>query len=501
MVAYTVFFFLITLIVGGIGIDLMRFEMERTKLQNTLDRAVLAAADLDQESPPADVVRDYFNKADLSASLADPTVDEGLNYRIVSAEAQTAITTQFTHMLGIDTMYAPASSTAEERIEGVEISMVLDVSGSMHSNNRLTNLKPAARSFVDTVLALTDLDDISISLVPYNTQVSAGDDILRHLNVTDEHDYSHCVNFDAAHFNTTALSSTEELERTGHFDIFTYSSGNLSAPICSTRSALSIAPLSNDGDGLKRQINQLVAGGNTSIDVGMKWATALLDPSMRGTVTNMISDGTVNNVFAGRPTSYEDGETVKVIVVMTDGQNTTQYQLKDQYREGNSDVWYNSNSGRYSLYIGSRAGNNKYFWPNNNSWNDHPYGQGSSESGSAVRLTYPQLWHKISMASNARYNYTNAIGSSAAWNTWYYGTYDTQLNGGVKDSRLQSICQAAKDNGVVIYAIGFEATTHGENELRDCASSPSHFFDVDGLEIADAFSAIASSISQLRLTQ
>ena len=39
------------------------------------------------------------------------------------------------------------------------------------------------------------------------------------------------------------------------------------------------------------------------------------------------------------------------------------------------------------------------------------------------------------------------------------------------------------------------------NVMRDCASSPSHFFRVEGVEIEDAFEAIARQINQLRLTQ
>ena len=48
----TIFIFLSMLAVGGIGVDLMRMERDRTELQYTLDRAVLAAADLDQTQTP-----------------------------------------------------------------------------------------------------------------------------------------------------------------------------------------------------------------------------------------------------------------------------------------------------------------------------------------------------------------------------------------------------------------------------------------------------------------
>jgi hypothetical protein len=66
---------------------------------------------------------------------------------------------------------------------------------------------------------------------------------------------------------------------------------------------------------------------------------------------------------------------------------------------------------------------------------------------------------------------------------------------------LSNICAAARAKNIVIWSIGFEVSNHGANVMRDCASSPSHFFRVEGVEITEAFSAIARQINQLRLTQ
>ena len=49
--------------VGGIAVDLMRFEAQRSQLQSTLDRAVLAAASLNQQRDAEGVVRNYFETA------------------------------------------------------------------------------------------------------------------------------------------------------------------------------------------------------------------------------------------------------------------------------------------------------------------------------------------------------------------------------------------------------------------------------------------------------
>lgn len=507
IVAFSVYFMLMILFVGAVGVDVMRFESQRSRLQHVLDQAVLAAADLDQKTPAAQVVADYFAKSGLpNAELLSTVVDEGLNYREVYATARETVPTQLSHMLGIQQMSAPAASAAEERVDSVEISMVLDVSGSM-GGSRIENLRPAAIDFVDTVLELSDAEDISISIVPYATQVSAGAALAQQFRRTDAHDYSYCFNFEANDFNNTAMAplanGSPAYEQTKQFDVFTYSVDQSNAglrdtngalPVCSNRPASQILPLTSNTTALHDQINALQAGGNTSADIGVKWGAALLDPSLQPVVSNLVAANIVDSAFDGRPLSFADPNVIKVMVVMTDGQNTDQYIIRPQFRQGDSDVYYNPNTNRYAV----RA-NNRFYeqnWSGNNqipSWN-----WSWSISSDYQRLSYERLFATTSLAWVAHYIYGGVQGN--AWNNWYHGPR-TAIGGWTKDTRMQAICNAAKNQGIVIYTIGFEAPQHGEDELEACASSPSHFFDVDGLEISEAFSAIAQSISQLKLIQ
>lgn len=66
---------------------------------------------------------------------------------------------------------------------------------------------------------------------------------------------------------------------------------------------------------------------------------------------------------------------------------------------------------------------------------------------------------------------------------------------------LSNICTTAKDQGIVLWSVGFEVSDSSAGIMRSCASSPTHFFRVEGVEITEAFKAIASQINQLRLTQ
>jgi len=523
LVVFALYAFLIMLIVGGIGVDLMRFERDRAKLQNTLDRAVLAAADLDQNLSPSAVVTDYFDKSGLSEYLTSVTVDQGLSYRTVSGSATAEVETQFMHMTGVETLTAPAASTAEERIDGVEISLVLDVSGSMNRNSKLSNLKVAARDFIDEMVQNTEDGKLSISIIPYATQVSAPTELFQYFNTSNEHSYSNCINFESADFNETGMDPNHAWERTMHFDVFTYSEGRYESPaefvdfpVCENHGAREMMIMQKDANTLKTFISNLHARGNTSIDVGMKWGTALIDPEMNPVIVSMINDGNVNGDFAARPLEYDDSDILKVIVLMTDGQNTDQYYIDEDYREGASDIWWNADEEKYSVYD---TDSDSYYWPHDDDWHDHAYGnQGAvtyckkyrwngkckkwgtipPEPGEALVLDYPELWAYTSVAENVVKNYEPWSGSS--WNDWYYGVYSS-VGHGTKNSRTKDICDAVKEQQVIVYTIGFEAPSGGVAVLQNCASSASHFFDVDGLEISDAFSSIASSIRKLRLTQ
>lgn len=512
VIIFGLFMFLIMMMVGGMAVDFMRFENERTRLQGTLDRAILAAADLDQTQGPADVVVDYFDKAGMSDYLdGEPTVVQTLGYREVSAEASIDVNTFFLDLVGIHSLTAPAHGTAAEGAAEIEISLVLDLSGSMGSNNKIANLRTAARDFVDLIYDRENPEDVSISLVPYSMHVNAGLTLLNQYNVQRTQNYSNCVSFDAADFNTTALPTTQALTQVGHFQYWgtvgPQYPGTLQ-PECRTDNGSQVVPLGGNATALKNQINTFTADGNTSIEIGMKWGVALLDPGTRGVVTNLIANNTISADFAGRPYDYDEDNVLKAIVVMTDGINTTQYDLLPAYKSGLSPVWRDTSTGRDSVdeqEWGSKDSDSRYnelyYIPYYQTSNSNTNRFQNTRYGSNPRqLTYPELWATSSMYYNAYYNFYRANGSSSRYYDWYDDTLTT-VSPSTKDQRLAAICTAAKAQGIVVYAIGFEVTNASAAIMANCASSPNHFFRVNGLQISEAFAAIARHVNELRLTR
>lgn len=550
---FAVYMLLMILMIGGIGVNLMHNEMTRTKVQSTLDRAILAAADLEQTLPAKEVVLDYFAKAGMSDFISgdDITVTPGpalptTYYRTVEATARTTTPLLYLNMFdptagGSLPVYT--SGKAEEVINNVEISLVLDVSGSMNRNNRLPNLKIAANEFIDQMIDNSRDNRLSISIIPYAAQVSTSSEFMAEFTTVDTNLYSNCINFQSSDFEDTAITTGQVLQRTMHFDVWRTSDGRdddpvkrVPFPICEEDTKREMLVLQDDRDTLKDYIQALTARGNTSIDIGMKWGTALLDPAMQTVIDELIIDGTVPAQFAPRPFAYDDKETLKVVVLMTDGQNTSQHYIEDDHRNGPSEIYWNEHTEQYSV-LNTRNGDSNdglFWWRNDRVWRDHPKGNGDwfcgreglrgvpidadsdgqereyfcvvdpmrtdNETGTAVNLSYPELWANTSIKWNTKYNYYPWMNDSTARSEWRYGVYDA-VGHSAKNNRSKAICDAAKAQQIVVYTIGFEAPSGGVAVLRECASSPSHFFDVDGLEIANAFKSIAQQITQLRLTQ
>jgi Mg-chelatase subunit ChlD len=632
---FSVFMVVIILTITGASVDLMRLESTRVSMQSTMDRAVLAAADLDQKQDPELVVQDYLNKAGMGSALSNASVSSALNARTVSANGSIDMDTIFMHMSGFDTLTAPALSTADERIANVEISLVLDISGSMRYNNRMNQMRPAAQHFVSKVMSNDSNGVTTLNLIPFAGHVNPGDTLfdyfrgerpkikkgnngwgngdqdapgnslcnnnaenavegatdpscndgtttdttgttepdptpvvedyfpewnqdidnvvfyfdtdgddvydrahmiedfpgsasrdaddffkgaaayllsrdnrlsnpsqflgvsikggnnrsIRYFQVKgdqngqesdigptkhskkrlpgDVFDYDHidfdywatqyvsptpveepepapepapeptspgnsgqnvnmpssCVEIYDDEFLTTALPKSEDY--VPHFMFWDIAADVMEWGWCPGEDA-AVQYYSADAQHLVDFIGDMPMYDGTGLPYGMKYALSLLDPDNRDEVSYLITEGLVDARFQGRPIDWNDPETEKYIVVMTDGQTTDQYRPNDPTAEINNTVELNN--------------------------------QGSSS------------YNKLSSQSK-------------------------------NVSNLMLQCDLAKQLGVTVFTIAFETNSAATADMRECASSVSHFFHVQGNEIADAFDMVARQINNLRLIQ
>jgi len=502
--------FVLMIGVGGIAVDVMRYETQRTQLQNTLDRAILAASSLSQQGNPRDVVNAYFDAAGLQNYRLRINVEEGLNFRRVSATAEMEIQSLFMRLFGVNVLTSPAIGVAEERLPDIEISMVLDISGSMGSAGRMANMQPAARDFVTAMLAPNDNEEgenyVSISIVPYNGRVNLGSTLAGVFTLSDEHDRSSCVRFADEDFETTALDPAAAMERLAHWDRAGRNSDRwFRTPHCQTSDYAAILPWEHRETVLHDHIDSLTADGWTAIDLGMNLAVGLLDPSAQPAANALAAAGVINAQFNDRPAVYNDDETLKVVVLMTDGENTDQYDVAQAYKRGPSMIHYHADHDRWSVWWADRGESGAYWisygepddW--SGYWSSQPYRGNESEA-----VAWPWLWANYTGRFIAEEWLRVPAGMSNRWRVYNqirYSSTELYANGSAADTNLRAICDAARAQGIVVFSIGFEAPPRGQEVMQYCATSSAHYYDVDGIEISDAFRSIARAINRLRLIQ
>ncbi len=465
----TLLLLVVMLVLGGMAVDFMRFESERAQLQSVADRAVLAAAELDQSLDPKDVVNDFFEKAGYANHIiGEPDVEDSSGNRFVSVDSEIDVNTFYLRLIGIDTLTAPARSSAVEGTGNVEVSLILDISWSMRldvpseGKTRIELLRDAAKDFVDELLKDEYRDQISVNLIPYSQQVRLSDELFNALNTSPATIIDTGEDTAVMHTNTTRCIDFEPIVPPGSTDPVPLGDyGTLAFdtartyqqvedaehysgydPVCPGRPEEAVIVMSQNADTLKTAIGNLEPSLNTSIHLGMKWGVTLLDPSMRPLLATL--PGT-DPAFAGsRPADYAGNtNTVKYVILMTDGENFSGPRIRPEYYDTAAEriAISNTNVPTFASSIGKSLNNVRYT----------PH-------------------------------------TSAQQDTW-----------------LQSLCGLAKVN-MTVYTIAMGAPPNGVTQMSNCASQPSYAFstnftNADGEKgIDEIFDTIAKQITDLRLS-
>lgn len=543
LLVFGLFLFSTFFLMGGMAVDVMRAENKRTALSQALDRCALNAAALRQTLDPETVVRDCVDRVGLLPQLTDVNVTNGTGQRSVEAIGDYELETFFMGASGIEEIDLNARSVAEQRATNIEIAMVLDVSGSMNNNSRLSGLKTAARNFVSTVLANNN-NKISIAMVPYNGQVNLGPALAAKYNIANQHGLGttangnmatvNCVDMPSSVYDETGISRTLEMQATGWADAFStmaFEYGNSMSDWPTTYSSTSRAPnganvwcppsssnivrMPDDNiTALHTYINNLTAIGATSINAGMKWGGALLDPQARSVVNEFVDANVVPPEFRDRPFDYSKRDALKIILLLSDGENFGDVRINNSYRTGPSPI-FKGTDGNYSIrHVTGRpstAGTNEYWVPHRNSgageWRAQAWG-GSTSTTTTTPMTWQQVWQEMRVSYVAWHFYARALGTNSTtrnstYTTWW-NNFRTQRGSSTStpemDDELDEICDETKEEGVLIYSVAFSAPTRGVTTLRNCASSDGHFFNsTNNTALNAAFQAIATNITQLRL--
>lgn len=320
--ALSVAFALVLPVVVGtaaFAVDLSMAHMVKQRLSHAIDAAALAAAAASGGGTEAEIndkVHDFFYQnypLDEIGHTYDLTVS--ISGDDITVSAKSKYNTNFAKLLGINELVVSAKTTVTREILGLEVALILDVTGSMNTNNNIGTLKTAATNFLNTLCHNSTCPSlVKIAIVPFANTVNVGPYGLGKNPSGGVYDTAFVNNSKAVVFDQ---SKTKQwwgciLEQNPPSDIKNYSAGwkwnmywySNSDPNNGCNKSY-VLPLTNVYGTVKTKINSLYASGNTLSNIGMVWGYRVLSPEAPFREGAAWSNKTVK----------------KVAVLMTDGDN------------------------------------------------------------------------------------------------------------------------------------------------------------------------------------
>ncbi|ASE39453.1 pilus assembly protein [Brevundimonas vesicularis] len=179
---------LIMLTLGGI--DINRVTTAKARVQDALDAAALAAARSSYTDPnDLKTVALVALRANLRNASVEPFADDAIKIeltkdQIVIADIQVQVKTLIANVflppygkILDDTLPVSVHSEVNRSSKDIEVSLVLDITGSMGSNNRIGDLKNAANQLIKLVVQPASKQTpyySRMAIVPYSIGVNLG---------------------------------------------------------------------------------------------------------------------------------------------------------------------------------------------------------------------------------------------------------------------------------------------------------------------------------------
>ena len=300
-------------VAAGSAIDYVRYFAGTTELQSSLDSAALAAASTkDATNEERVALAEATFLANLqTGSLSDADVTRSFEVQddTVVAAAEMNMATSFMRLAGLSSMQL--SISAEVAVPGdkkAEIALVLDYSGSMNETIgggvKYVAMKNAAKDLISNLEAANP-DKVKFALVPFSHHVYTTLPKSYVLGQTGSGNWTGCTQDRKYPYNLTDATPNllDGNTKWGQAQAPVHISWGCSGYISNK---LSIRPLTDDFTGLKSQLDAMTPYAWTHIALGVEFGF------------HVLSD----NAPFSEGASYDDDETKKFMVVLTDGAQT-----------------------------------------------------------------------------------------------------------------------------------------------------------------------------------
>lgn len=302
---------------SGAALDYSVALSARSKLQQTCDFASLAATKALSKDPSISdaklqtIVNKVFSSVDNNLVFAKDV--SALFKRVgkgVRVEAKSTVDTNVISVLGIEEIdVAVFSESAPSVFKKIELALVLDNTGSMATNSRMTALKDASKLLIDTLIpAGAHEDNVKISIVPYDITVNIGSSYGNEswLDESNGSQSNKKNKWNSYQYGNTWCglvkpANTDYKPVVSPSSIEAYYEPCIPLPEIQTLTTSAVT--------LKNKINTMVPNGWTYIPSGLMWGWRTLDPRTPFT----------------QGAKYKDEKWQKIIVLMTDGVNTSKW--------------------------------------------------------------------------------------------------------------------------------------------------------------------------------
>lgn len=304
---------------AGMALDYSRVLHTNSKLAAAADAAALAAgrALLDGRYSDADVetlAKAYFQQnldksGDGFGSISEVKVTINRANATVTFDVDADVPMTMTKVMGHQNADLPVTSSVTFDQHDIELALALDTTGSMRGK-KIADLKSASKELIDILMPDAGTShSVRIGIAPYAASINAGPYAG---DVSNNTSTDGCVWGRSGSEAFTAAAPGPGTYLTAGVtptDIDpTEGTSSYSCP------RAQVTPLDSNKNTLKRKINALGASGYTAGHLGAAWASYLISPEW-STIWPAAST----------PVAYDDTNTFKVVLLMTDGIFNTSY--------------------------------------------------------------------------------------------------------------------------------------------------------------------------------
>ncbi|HAY06392.1 MAG TPA: pilus assembly protein TadG-related protein [Hyphomonas sp.] len=484
--------FMIPAILGlaGFAIDLQNTVRQKSKVQASLDSAVLAGAlsrqrGMNEAAVRADVqsyAASMFEQQGGGLFCGPVTVAFNADNQDISGSVSCRQPAYLVQLLGHDHLDFSVESTSTYGIGVVDISFVFDVSGSMNDQNRLPNLKTAASAAFDELLPDDRVLDgsVRLAIASYNHSLNAGP----YLNaVTNSITLAADASNSAAQSNYNSYNDRRMTDSATGKRFFYYQRGTCtSGGTCGRTSSYTwnARRYFFEDSGLSNSCVYERTGAHAATDTAP-------------TSGRWMGAGNPRWNFSASSTSKYDGWR-NVETAGATGYGVGAYEGRHGTCMPSGPVPLTEDKAALKAHVNNLV----------------------AEGGTAGHLGIAWGWYLISpnwsniWPNASRPRDYGAVRTSKFMILMTDGDFNIQHPTASRTSFQQSmdLCDQMKSlpANIQIFTVGFQVpsnvqkTSDGRTIMQYCASSPGHAFSADsGAELVEVYRTIARSISDLRL--